>query len=71
MDVEKNVVFSRGMIRKIPNLFFGPKLLDVVDNYTYLGVTFTFNGHFVKKKKILDTTMDVEQRPPCHVRQER
>ena len=39
------------MIRKIPNLFFGPKLLDVVDNYTYLGVTFTFNGHFVKEKQ--------------------
>ena len=30
---KKIVVFSRGKIRKIPNVFFGPKLLDVVDNY--------------------------------------
>ena len=26
------------------------KLLDVVDNYTYLGVKFNFNGRFVKEK---------------------
>ena len=41
------VVFSRGKIRKTPNLFFGPKLLDVVDNYTYLGVKFNFNDRFL------------------------
>ena len=45
------VVFSRGKIRKIPNLFFGPKLLDVVDNYAYLGVKLNFNGRFVKEKQ--------------------
>ena len=38
-------------IRKIPNLFFGPKLLDVVDNCTYLGVKFIFNGRFVIEKQ--------------------
>ena len=47
----KIVVFSRGKIRKIPNLFFGPKLPDVVDNYTYRGVKFNFNGRFVKEKQ--------------------
>ena len=48
----KIVVFSRGKIRKIPNVFFGPKLLDVVDNDTYLGVKFNFNGRFVNEKQL-------------------
>ena len=45
----KFVVFSRGKIRKISNLFFGPKLLDVVDNYTYLGVKSNFNCRFLNE----------------------
>ena len=49
---KKMVVFLKGKIRKIPNVFFGPKLLDVVDNYTYLGVKFNFNGCFVKEKQL-------------------
>ena len=49
-ECEKNVVLSKGKIREIPNVFFGLKLLDVVDNYTYLGVKFNFNGRFVKEK---------------------
>ena len=44
----KIVDFSGGKISKIPNLFVSPKLLDVVDNYTYLGVKFIFNSRFVK-----------------------
>ena len=43
----KKIFFSRGKIRKILNFFFGPKLLDVVDNYTYLGEEFNFNSRFV------------------------
>ena len=54
MNVKKTkiAVFSRGKIRKIPNLFFGPKLPDVVDNYAYLGVQFNVNGLFVKEKQL-------------------
>ena len=44
----KIVVFSRGKIRKIPNLLFGPKLLNVVDNYTYLGLTERLHLKFCK-----------------------
>ena len=66
----KIVLFSRGKIRKIPNLFSGPKLLNVVDNYTYLSVKITFNGRFVKENS-LDTRMDVDQCSPYYVRQER
>ena len=37
--------------RKIANLFFGHKLLDVVDNFTYRGVKFNLYGLFVKEKQ--------------------
>ena len=40
-----------GLFRNILNLFFGPKLLDVVDNYIYLSVKLNFNGRFVKEKQ--------------------
>ena len=46
MNSKKIVVFSRGKVRKIQNVFFGPKLLDVVNNYTYLDVKYNFNGRF-------------------------
>ena len=40
-----------GLFRNILNLFFGPNLLDLVDNYIYLGVKLNFNGRFVKEKQ--------------------
>ena len=48
---KKIVFFSREKITRMPNLFFDLKLPDVVDNYTYLGVKFNFNGRFVKEKQ--------------------
>ena len=48
---KKIVVFSKSKIRKKSNLFLGPKLPDVFNNYTYIGVTFNFNGCFVKEKQ--------------------
>jgi hypothetical protein len=44
----KIVVFSRGKIRKVPHFTYGDKTLEVVDDYTYLGVIFYFNGNFNK-----------------------
>lgn len=44
----KIVVFSRGKVRNIPVFKLGDKILEVVDDYDYLGTTFNFNGSFNK-----------------------
>ena len=46
-------VFSRGKIRKIPKFFFGKNELEVVGQYKYLGLIFTYNGKFTEAKKQL------------------
>ena len=47
-DTTKIVVFSRGKVTKFPNFFLGTTEIDVVEEYTYLGVTFNYNGLFRK-----------------------
>ena len=42
----KVMVFSRGKIRNKPMIYFGDQILDVVYSYTYLGITFNYNGTF-------------------------
>ena len=44
----KVVIFSKGKTRNVPGFTFGPDSLEVVDDYTYLGVTFDYNGKFKK-----------------------
>jgi hypothetical protein len=44
----KIVVFSRGKIRKVPLFKYGGDVLEVVEDYTYLGIIFNFNGNFNK-----------------------
>ena len=44
----KIIVFSRGKIRNIPELFYGNEKIEVVDDYVYLGVTINYNGSFTK-----------------------
>ena len=44
----KVMVFSKGKIRKTPNLTFGHNNLELVFEYTYLGVVFSHNGKFGK-----------------------
>ena len=44
----KVVIFSRGKVRNIPTFIFGKDNLEVVDDYTYLGIIFNFNGKFKK-----------------------
>ena len=41
----KIVIFSKGRVRKYPEFKFGDSVLEVCDNYTYLGVIFNFNGN--------------------------
>ena len=42
----KIVIFSRGKVRNRPTFYFGNDTIDVCDDYTYLGVTFNYNGNF-------------------------
>ena len=44
----KNVIFSRGKVRRYPDFVFGRDKLDVVDEYVYLGVKFNYNGKYKK-----------------------
>ena len=44
----KIVIFSKGKVRKYPDFKFGTDILEVVDDYTYLGTTFNYNGRFKK-----------------------
>jgi predicted DNA-binding protein YlxM (UPF0122 family) len=42
------VIFSKGKVRKYPDFKLGDSLINVVDDYTYLGTTFNYNGRFCK-----------------------
>ena len=42
----KVMVFSRGKIRNKPVIRFNEQVLEVVDNYVYLGIKFNYNGSF-------------------------
>ena len=44
----KIVIFSRGKVRNNPNFMFGSDNLEIVDDYTYLGISFNYNGKFKK-----------------------
>ena len=48
VDKTKIVIFSRGKIRKHRNFFFGALPIDVVDEYTYLGMVCNYDGTFNK-----------------------
>jgi len=48
----KVIIFSRGKAKKDPPIFlYKGKRLEIVDDYTYLGITFNYNGSFTKAKK--------------------
>ena len=49
----KIMVFSRGKIRNKPSFHLGNSLVDVVDDYTYLGICFNYNGKLIKAEKKL------------------
>ena len=50
LDKTKVVIFSRGKIRKFKSFKFGNNVVDVIDDYVYLGTTFNYNGKFNKAK---------------------
>ena len=47
----KVMVFSRGKVRNLPELFFKGKKIDITWDYKYLGVTFNYNNKFNKAIK--------------------
>ncbi len=49
----KVVIFSKGKLRNKPEFFLNGDKLDVVDDFSYLGIKFNFNGKFAKTKKHL------------------
>ena len=51
VDKTKILVFSRGKIRNLPNLFFNNEKIEVVFEYKYLGTLFNFNNKFQKAIK--------------------
>ena len=55
LDKTKVVVFSRGKVRKYKCFYYGNDVIDVIDDYLYLGVIFNFNNKFNKAKNRLKT----------------
>jgi len=49
----KAVVFSRGKIRKLPELFYNGIKLEVVFDFQYLGININYNGSFKPAQKCL------------------
>ena len=45
-DKTKVVIFSRGKVRNLPVFTYDGKDIEVKDNYSYLGITFNYNGKF-------------------------
>ena len=46
----KNVIFSRGKVRKFSKFIWGNDVLDRADSYSYLGSLFNYDGKFNKAK---------------------
>ena len=43
---------KRGKVRKYPKFDFLNSSIDVIDNVTYVGIVFNYNGKFGKAKKM-------------------
>ena len=42
----KIVIFSRGIVRRYPDFFIGDDIIEVVRNFTYLGIKLNYNNRF-------------------------
>ena len=49
----KFVVFSRGKWRNIPTFYLDSDELERVDDFSYIGIKFNYNGKFIKIMKYL------------------
>ena len=46
----KVVIFAKGVVRVYPQFYFGEHVLEVVQDYVYLGTLINYNGRFKKGK---------------------
>ena len=54
-DKTKIVIFSRGKVKKYPVFNYGDSIIEVVNDYVYLGVTINYDNKFAKAiRKQLD-----------------
>lgn len=49
----KAVVFSKGKIRKLPEVFYNGVKIEVVHQFQYLGITINYNGSFKPAQQVL------------------
>ena len=49
----KCMVFSKGKIRNLPSFTYNNEHLEVVHSYSYLGITFNYNGKFIVAQRDL------------------
>lgn len=49
----KVVIFSKGKIRQKPVFYYNGETIEIVDDFSYLGIKFNYNGKFGKTKKHL------------------
>ena len=47
-DKTQIVIFSKGRVLKRPIFYLGEDTIEVVDDYTYLGVVLNYNGNYLK-----------------------
>ena len=45
-DITKIVIFSRGKVKKYPVFNYGGSIIEVVNDYVYLGVTINYDNKF-------------------------
>jgi hypothetical protein len=55
----KVIIFSRGKVKKKPVFKFGNKIIEITDDYGYLGCIFNYNGKF---KKAIDERVSQAKR---------
>lgn len=49
----KIIIFSRGKVKKLPVFYLNDVIIDIVDDYKYLGIIFQYNGKFSRAQKHL------------------
>ena len=49
----KVIIFSRGVVRNYPEFFIGDDIIEVVRNFTYLGIKLNYNNRFNVAQKDL------------------
>ena len=52
----KVVIFSKGKNKQKPDFYYNGEPIEIVDDFSYLGIKFNHNGKFGKTKKTSSTS---------------